>query len=322
MLADVIWFPKSGSTIAGDVDRLLLGLSVICGGVGFLVAVLLIGFAIRFRRRPGDAPPPPMKGWTPLEISWTLVPLGVFFFLFGWGATVYYGAYRPPDDAMVIYGIGKQWMWKFQHPEGQREINELHLPVGRPVRIILTSEDVIHSFFVPEFRVHQDVLPGRYTAVWAQATAADTYKLLCSQYCGTGHAIMIGKIVAMKPADYQEWLEKHAEGSLALEGRKTFLKYRCISCHGGDGAARAPTLEELFGRTVPLRDGRSVRADEAYLRESILRPSAKVVAGYEDRMPSFAGQMTEEEVIQLIAFIQALGRGQTPRRVEDSPPPP
>jgi cytochrome c oxidase subunit 2 len=321
MLAEIIWFPKVGSTTARDVDQLLIGLTIICGSVGLLVAVLLIGFSIRYRRRPASPPPLPMRGNQPLEMFWTVTPLVIFVGLFAWGANVYFAAYRAPDDATVIYGIGKQWMWKFQHPEGQREINELHVPVGRPVKIVLTSEDVIHSFFVPEFRAHMDVLPGRYMSVWFEATRPDAYKLFCSQYCGTSHAHMVGQVIAMMPADYQEWLRGYAEGSLALQGRKTFLKYRCLSCHSADGRARAPTLEELYGRPVPLREGRTVIADDAYIRESILHPGAKIVAGYEDIMPTFKGQVSEEEIIALIAFIQSLGRGQTPPRVEDFPPP-
>jgi cytochrome c oxidase subunit 2 len=321
MLAEIIWFPKSGSTTAQHVDGLLIGLASITGAVGLLVAVLLIGFAVRYRRRPGLPPPLAMPGNRPLEIFWTITPFLIFIGLFAWGANVYFAAYRAPDDATVIYGIGKQWMWKFQHPEGQREINELHVPVGKSVKIILTSEDVIHSFFIPEFRVHMDALPARYTSVWFEATRPDTYKLFCSQFCGTGHATMVGQVIAMKPTDYQQWLRAHAEGSLALEGRKTFLKYRCISCHSADEKARAPVLEELYGKVVALQDGRSVIADEAYIRESILHPGAKIVAGYASIMPTFKGQVSEEEIIKLIAFIQSLQRGQTPRRVEDFPPP-
>jgi cytochrome c oxidase subunit 2 len=249
--------------------------------------------------------------------------------MFTWGATIYFGTYRPPDDATTIYGIGKQWMWKFQHPEGQREINELHVPTGRPFRVLLTSEDVIHSFFVPEFRAHMDVLPNRYTSTWFHATRPGTYHLFCSQYCGTNHAGMIGRVIVMEPAEYQNWLHLHAEGSLALEGRKVFLKYRCISCHSANADARAPVLEELYGKTVyyrlpgegPRQNWRTAVADENYIRESILYPGAKIVAGYEDIMPTFRGQVSEEEIIQLIAFIKSLQRGQTPPRVEESQPP-
>jgi cytochrome c oxidase subunit 2 len=262
-----------------------------------------------------------MTGNMRLEIFWTVTPCLIFFGMFFWGSAVYFAAYRAPDDATVVYGVGKQWMWKFQHEEGQREINELHVPVGRPVKVLLTSEDVIHSFYVPEFRVHMDVLPARYTSVWFQATEPGTYRLVCSQYCGTNHAGMIGTVHAMDPSAFQEWLHLHAEGSLALEGRKTFLKYRCLSCHSADEEARAPVLEGLYGKRVSLRDGRSVIADEAYIRESILNPAAKIVAGYEPIMPTFQGQVSEEEMYALLAFIRGLGRGETPRRVERFPPP-
>jgi cytochrome c oxidase subunit 2 len=321
MFAEIVWFPHQASTTAREVDRLLLFLVAVCGAVGLLVAVLLIGFAVRFRRRPGTPPPGPMRGNRPLEWFWTLTPIGIFAIIFVWGAMLYFDAYRAPDDAAVVYVVAKQWMWKFQHPEGQREINQLHVPLGRPVKLMMTSEDVIHSFFVPDFRVHMDVLPARYTSVWFEPTRPGTYHLFCSQYCGTNHSGMVGSVVVMRPEEYERWLHLHAEGSLALEGRKVFLQYRCVSCHSADEHARAPVLENLFGRRVQLRDGRSVIADEAYIRESILDPGAKVVAGYEKIMPTFKGQVSEEEIIQLIAWLRSLGPGQTPKRVEASPPP-
>jgi len=321
MPADIIFFPREASTTAAQVDRLLLALVVICGSVGLLVACLLIYFAVRYRRRPERPPPPAMPGSTLLELFWTLTPAALFLVLFAWGATVYFAAYRAPDHATVIYAVGKQWMWKFQHPEGQREINQLHVPTGRPFKIMLTSEDVIHSFFVPDFRIHMDVLPGRYSSVWFEATQPGTYHLFCSQYCGTNHAKMTGSVVVMQPKEYQQWLHLHAEGSLALEGRKTFLKYRCLSCHSADEHARAPVLEQLYGKRVHLRGGGSVIADEAYLRESIVNPGAKIVAGFDNIMPTFKGQVDEEDIYQLIAFIKGLQHGKTPRRVEEFPPP-
>jgi cytochrome c oxidase subunit 2 len=321
MLAEIIWYPHQASTAAARVDAFFWYLFAVTGSVGLMVAVLLIGFAIRYRRRPGSATPPPMAGNRRLEAFWTLTPLGFFLSFFVWGAVIYMDAFQAPEDAAVVYGVGKQWMWKFQHPEGQREINELHVPTGRALKLFMTSEDVIHSFFVPDFRLHMDVLPNRYTSVWFRPTRPGVYHLFCSQYCGTNHAGMVGRVYVMEPAEYQQWLDRHAEGSLALEGRKTFLRYRCLSCHSADGAARAPSLEELYGRRVALRDGRAVVADEAYIRESILDPAAKVVAGYEPIMPTFRGQVSEDEIIQLIAFIRSLGRGQTPPRVEGYPPP-
>jgi cytochrome c oxidase subunit II len=321
MFADIIFFPRRASTVAYEVDVLGYFLLGVTGFMAVLVATLLIYFAVRYRRRPGQPTPGPMPGNVALEIFWSTTPLAIFMIMFVWGAIVYFDAYRAPDDATTIYGIGKQWMWKFQHPEGQREINELHVAVGQPYRLVLTSEDVIHSFFVPEFRVHMDVLPARYTSVWFQATKPGSYHLFCSQYCGTNHAGMVGTVIAMEPVDYQAWLDQRAEGSLALQGRKTFLKYRCLSCHSADEKARAPVLEELYGKPVALRDGRTVIADENYLRESILHPGAKMVAGWDNIMPTFKGQVDQEDLFQLIAFLRALRRGETPKRVEEYPIP-
>jgi cytochrome c oxidase subunit 2 len=321
MLAEVALFPKQASTVALEVDKLFYFLVSICGAVGLMVAFLLILFSVRYRRSRQPAAPPKTDAHPALEWFWTLTPLVIFMVMFMWGAEVYVDAYRPPDNALRIYGVGKQWMWKFQHSEGQREINSLHVPLGQPVQILLISEDVIHSFFVPAFRTHMDVLPNRYTSVWFQATEAGTYHLFCSQYCGTNHAGMVGQVVVMPPADFERWLQFGADGSLAQQGRQVFLKYRCLSCHTGREDARAPVLEELFGKAVPLADGRAAIADEAYLRESILNPGAKIVAGWQNIMPTFQGQITEEEILALVAYFQSLKHGETPPRVEDYPPP-
>ncbi len=322
IFAEIALFPPEASTTARQVDLLFLSLLGICGAVGLLVAVLMIYFCLRYRRRPGEAGnPPETRSSTALELFWTLTPLAIFMVIFAGGAEVYFGAFRPPDAAATIYVVGKQWMWKFQHPEGQREINLLHVPVGRPVRLVMTSEDVIHSLFIPDFRIHMDLLPDRYTSVWFQATRAGTYRLFCSQYCGANHAGMTGYVIAMEPADYDRWLHLGAEGSMALEGRKAFLKYRCDSCHSADAVARAPVLEGLYGRPVALDDGRVVKADESYIREKLLYPSAKIPAGWQNIMPTFKGQVSEEEIFQLIAFIQSLKSGKTPKRVESYPPP-
>jgi cytochrome c oxidase subunit 2 len=321
VLAEIIWFPEQASTTARDVDRLLIFLFSVTGVMAVLVAFLIIYFSIRYRRRPGTPTPGPMKGNVPLELFWTITPLGIFMIMFVWGAVVYFRAFRAPDDATVIYGIGKQWMWKFQHPEGQREIDTLHVPAGESFKIVLTSEDVIHSFFVPAFRIHMDVLPARYTSVWFRATRPGKYHLFCSQYCGTNHAGMVGTVVVMDPEAYRRWLSRRAEGSLALQGRKVFLKYRCISCHSADENARAPVLEDLYGRTVHLRGGGTVVAADDYIRESILDPGAKIVEGWENIMPTFKGQVSENEVYALIAYFKSLRRGETPKRVEEFPPP-
>ncbi len=221
-----------------------------------------------------------------------------------------------------MYVVGKQWMWKLQHPEGQREINELHVPVNRPVKLTLTSEDVIHDFFVPDFRAKIDVLPGRYVYTWFQATKIGRFPLYCSQYCGTNHGGMTGFVTVLSPPDYQQWLNSEAEGSLALEGRKLFLKLQCVTCHSGNAKARAPVLENLYGQAVPLKNGQIVTADDTYLRESIVNPEAKVVLGWEPIMPTFRGQVDEEDLIKLIAYIKSLGPGETPVRTEDASPPP
>jgi cytochrome c oxidase subunit 2 len=213
-------------------------------------------------------------------------------------------------------------MWKIQHPDGQREINELHIPIDRAVKLILTSEDVIHDFFVPAFRTKIDVIPGRYVQTWFQPTKTGRYHLFCAQYCGTSHANMVGTVVVMERDEYRQWLDsQEATGSLADQGRQLFLKFQCITCHSANAEARAPVLEDLYGRTVNLRNGRKVVADEAYLRESILYPEEKVVHGWEPIMPTFKGQADEEELIKLIAFIKSLKPGRTPVRNEDSSPP-
>ncbi len=317
LLAETALFPAQASTTAARVDALFWFLFVVCGAVGLLVATLLIGFSIRYRRRAGDGRPAFVRPWYALEWFWTITPIGFFAVMFVWGAEVYLDAFRPPADATRIYSIGRQWMWKFQHPEGQREINTLHVPTGQPVQILFTSEDVIHSFFVPEFRVHMDVLPNRYTSVWFAATRVGEYHLFCSQYCGTDHAGMVGRVIVMRPADYEKWLTAGAEGSLALEGRKVFLKYRCVNCHSATTNAVGPVLEGLFERPARLSDGTVVPVDENYIRESILHPGKKIVAGWQNLMPTFQGQIREDEIYALIAYFRTLRPGGTPTRVEN-----
>lgn len=322
MIAVIPFWPNAASTTAHRVDAIFLFLTAVCTAVGLLVAVLLIAFCVRYRRvRPDDLNPPATQQSKALEWFWTLTPLVIFMVVFVWGGKVYFSAVIPPDDATPLYVVAKQWMWKFQHPEGQREINTLHVPVGKPIQLLCVSEDVIHSFFVPAFRIHMDVLPGRYTSIWFQATRPGRYHLFCSQYCGTNHSGMVGEVVAMGPYEYQRWLNSRADGSLALQGEQIFLKYRCLSCHSATEDARAPVLEDLFGKRVALNGGGMVVADHDYLRRSILKPSDQVVAGYRDIMPPFAGEISEEEVIALITYIKSLQAGETPPRVEEYPPP-
>jgi cytochrome c oxidase subunit 2 len=209
---------------------------------------------------------------------------------------------------MEIFVIGKQWMWKLQHPEGPMEINELHVPVGRPVKLTMTSEDVIHNFYVPAFRVQKDVVPGMYTSIWFQATETGRYHFFCNSYCGTNHALMGGYVTVMKPGDYEQWLSGGIRGeSMVSAGAKLYEQLACITCHG---TGKGPPFVDLLGRTVKLSDGTTVIADEAYIRESILYPSAKIVAGYQPIMPTYKGQVTEEQLLQLITYIKSLSSGE------------
>src|SRR5258708_5053501 len=321
MIAEVPLFPDQASTHAGRVDSLFFFIVAITAAVSLLVTVLIITFAVRYRRRPNNNYDPHIQGSMKLELFWTITPFFFFMAMFVWGARVYFAVAESPKDAMEVYVVGKQWMWKMQHQTGQREINELHVPVDQAVKLTLTSEDVIDDFFVPDFRIKLDVLPGRYMHTWFQATKVGTYDLYCSQYCGTNHAGMIGKVVVMEKSQFDGWLSSQAEGSLALQGRKLFLKYQCITCHSADSQARAPVLEGLFGRMVALEDGKTVVANEDYIRESIYKPRAKIVFGWRPIMPSFEGQIDEQEMIELIAFIKALRPGETPVRNEESTPP-
>ncbi len=321
MFAEIPLFPEQASTMAERVDHLFFFLCVVTGAMAVLVTLLIIYFAFRYRRRAEDETTPRITGNDPLEWFWTIAPLFVFLVMFLWGASIYTSVAQPPPDAPEVFVVGKQWMWKIQHPDGQREINELHLPVGRPVKLILTSEDVIHDFFVPAFRTKIDVIPGRYVQTWFHPTKVGRFHLFCSQYCGTSHANMVGSVVVMERDEYRDWLDEHAEGSLALQGRKLFLKLQCVTCHSANAQARAPVLEGLHNQTVNLRNGRTVLADDGYLRESILYPEAKVVQGWEPIMPTFKGQVSEEELIQILAYIKSLKPGQTPVRTEEFPPP-
>jgi cytochrome c oxidase subunit 2 len=307
------FLPEQASTVAGRVDTLfffLVGVSLLFAGVIFtLVAV----FAVRYRRRSDTERPRAILGSLPLELLWTVVPLVIAMVIFVWGATLYYTMGRPPAGAIEIYTVAKQWMWKFQHPGGQREINELHVPVNRPVKLTMTSEDVIHSFFVPAFRVKNDVVPGKYTTVWFQATKTGEYHLFCAEYCGTSHALMGGRVIVLEAAEYDRWLTgTTGSEALAATGEKLFTRLGCTGCHHADGSGRAPSLVGVFGAPVKLASGQTVTADETYLRESILDPQARLVAGYPPIMPTFKGIVTEDGLAQILAYLKGL-------RVEPKP---
>ena len=321
MMESVPLFPEQASAHAEQVDALYFFLLGVSGFFIALIAGLLVFFAIKYRRRSDADRPAATAESTKLKVAELVIPLLIALFIYVWGAQLYLRWATPPDDCMEIYVVGKQWMWKFQHLRGQREINELHVPVNQPVKLTMISQDVIHSFFVPAFRIHQDVLPGRYRTLWFQATKPGKYHLFCSQYCGTDHSNMVGSVIVMEKGAFDAWLAAGGDGSMAAEGRKLFQKLQCVTCHSADAHARAPVLEDLYGTTVHLQDGSAVRAEDAYIRESILYPDAKIVAGFRPIMPSYQGQIDEEEIAQLTAFIKSLRPGQTPRRNEEAEPP-
>lgn len=301
--------PEQASTIAGSVDALYLFLVALSVVFTVLTAVLVILFVVRYRRRSEDEVPEPPHEDSRLEIICGSVLLVLMLVLFGWGAKVYFANNRPPADAMEILVVGKQWMWKLQHPQGKREINELHIPVGQPIQLTMTSEDVIHSFYIPAFRVKQDVLPGRYTRVWFEATKPGRYHLFCTEYCGTEHSRMGGWVVAMPPAEYERWLRgAAATPETPVEaGKRLFTSLGCATCHAGGTTQLGPSLTGVAGHKVKLADGTEVLADDEYLRESILNSPAKVVAGFQPVMPIFKGMISEDQLLNLIAYIKSLG---------------
>lgn len=312
MWQDAPLFPESASTISDSVDQLYGFLVAVSLFFSVLIAALVLFFAVRYRRRKGVLAAR-IHGSVQLEILWSLIPLGLSLVMFFWGAKLYFAALDPPAGAMDVYVTGKQWMWKLQHPTGQREINTLHVPVGVPVRLTMTSEDVIHDFYVPAFRMKRDVLPGRYTIAWFEATKVGEYHLFCAEYCGTKHSEMVGKVVVMEEYDYERWLTGVAAGETPQQaGQRLFESMRCNTCHSGVDGARGPTLDGAFGKPVQLRDGRVVLFDEDYTRESILKPNAAVVAGYESIMPTYDGQLSEDQLMQLLAYIKSLGAQAAP----------
>jgi cytochrome c oxidase subunit 2 len=299
--------PERASTIAEKIDALYFSLVAFSVFFSVLVFLLIFYFAVRYRKRPAGEPAAAVHGHLRLEIVWTAIPFLIAVVLLVWGVDLYLVYARPPAEALPISVVAKQWMWKLQHPGGKQEINELHVPVGQPVKLTMATEDVIHSFFVPAFRVKQDVVPGRYTTLWFEATRVGEYRLFCAEYCGTLHSAMGGRVVVMEPADYQSWLSGgEPTESPVVAGARLFEQRRCKSCHQATSGQRGPALEGLLGSTVRLAGGDSVVADEDYLRESILTPNAKLVEGYRPLMPTFRGQLSEEGLLQLIAYIKSL----------------
>ena len=308
MFSGIPLFPEEASTLAGKVDALYFFLVAVSAFFVVLIAGLILYFAIRYRRRSDDEQGAPIHGGLLLETVWTIIPLGLSLVMFIWSADIYFQAYEPPKgNAINVYVLAKQWMWKFQHMDGQREINELHIPVDQRIKLIMTSQDVIHSFFVPDFRVKMDVLPGRYRTLWFEATRVGTYHLFCSQYCGTGHSRMTGEVIVMTPEAYAAWKAGGVSGdTMATAGEKLFTNLACVTCHNAQSGARGPILTGLFNQKVALTGGHPVVADDAYLRQSIMNPGSQVVAGYQPIMPTYQGLVNEEQLLDLIEYIKTL----------------
>ena len=300
-------YPEQASNFAPQVDSLMVFITAICLFFGVAITTAIIVFFFKYHRKTPNAVGVPIHGDMRLETAWMVIPLFLAMAMFGWGAVVYVDYRHTPQDTLDVYVIAKQWMWKAQQPNGLKEINELHVPVGRNIRLVMASEDVIHDFFVPAFRVKMDVVPGHYNTMWFRPTKAGRYHFFCSQYCGTNHALMGGWVTVMEPSDYAAWLSgSGAQGDPAVAGEKLFVERACSTCHVADGTGRGPSLNGLYGAKVLLADGSSITANEAYIRESILQPNAKIVARYAPSMPTYQGQLTEEQILALIAYVKSL----------------
>ncbi|MCX7717475.1 MAG: cytochrome c oxidase subunit II [Candidatus Sumerlaeaceae bacterium] len=300
------FFPDQASTMAGPVDAFffyLVGVSVF---FTVLIFTLVAVFAVKYRRRPGNEQGAHIEGSKLLEITWTVIPLGLVAIMFFWGAKLYYDQERAPANALDVLVTGKKWMWKFQHSNGRREINTLHIPARTPIKLTMGSEDVIHNVFVPAFRVKQDVVPGRLTTVWFEATKTGSFHLFCNQYCGKDHSRMVGKVIVMEPNEFQAWLAGDTGLPPVASGELLFNQLACNSCHMGEGMLRGPSLAGLHGSRVALLGGGSVIADDDYIRESIVNPAAKIVDGYQPIMPTFKGLVTEEQLMHLVAYVKSL----------------
>src|SRR5580698_1591709 len=299
-------FPPEASGIAPYTDALYFFL-VLISLVGMAIVTLLVVLFSVLYRKDRNPEATQIEGSTLLEATWTIIPLALFMVTFVWGALLYFRIYNPPTNAMNIYIVGKQWMWKAEHPGGQHEINALHVPTGRPVQLTMISQDVFHSFSIPDFRVKREVIPGRYSTVWFNATTPGTYHIFCTQYCGTNHSVMIGEVTALTPDDYQKWTQQSTSGtSLAQNGERLFASMRCNACHSGSAAARGPNLAGVYGSKLQLTGGSEVLVNDAYLRDAILNPSQHITAGYTPIMPTYQGQISEDGLIDLVEYIKAM----------------
>lgn len=293
--------------MASDVDQLYWFIIGVTAFFGILVCVLVVYFAVRYRTDDPLKVGAPITGSIPLELAWSVIPFLISVVIFVWASQVFFDLYRPPDQTLEIYATGKRWMWKFQHLDGKAEINTLHVPVGRPVKVTFTSEDVLHSLYFPSFRTKADAIPGRYSTVWFEATKTGEWHIFCAEYCGTRHSGMIGMVTVMEPAAYQAWLSgNEGGGTLASRGERLFSELACNTCHINDGSGRGPSLVDKFGTQEQLANGSIVNVDETYVRESILTPQLKVVAGFQPVMPTFQGLVNEEGVMALIEYVKSL----------------
>lgn len=300
--------PEQASTFAPKVDALYMFLNLVSVFFTILTVALVVVFIVKYRRRSQADNPTPPHADSRLEILCSAVLLVLVLVMFGWGTLVYVEGNAPPAGAREIFVTGKQWMWKIQHPEGKREINELHVPLGQTVKLTMTSEDVIHDFFIPAFRTKNDVLPGRYTSIWFTPTKIGQYRLFCAEYCGTDHSRMGGWVHVMPQADYERWVRgaNASQESPVVTGGRLFNQLGCATCHSAGSAQLGPNLAGVFGHEVKLADGSTLIADEEYLRESIINSQAKIVAGFAPVMPLFKGLVTEEQLAQIIAYIKSL----------------
>ena len=317
-------FPESASTFSWMVDALYFYLILISVAFTIPIVAAIFFFIVRYREKEKYATPEEMHGSIVLETVWSIIPFIISMTIFLGGAIVYYEQYRVPDDAMEVYVVGKQWMWKIQHGTGQREINELHVPVGRKIKLTMTTEDVLHDFSVPAFRTKADVVPGRYTYLWFEATKPGKYHLYCAEYCGLNHSGMGGWVYVMEQQDFDNWLAGNETGQTPVQmGQDLFQnKLGCASCHAGGADQRGAKLEGIYNKEVKLVGGQSVVADDAYIRNSILNPSAQIVEGYQPIMPTFKGQVTEEQLVALVAYIKSLSGvtgGTTPGATTGTP---
>ena len=303
--------PESASTMAPQVDAIFWGLLAISAFMTFGLFAVITYFLIRYREKSEVDRTPSRLSPTYVEVTWTGIPILIFIGLFVWGAVVFAKASKPPPDALPIYVVGLQWYWDVRHENGRHEIGDLHVPVGQPVQLIMTSADVIHDYFVPAFRIKRDVMPGKYTTQWFTATKPGKYRIFCNQYCGTKHAEMGGFVYAMQPAEYEDWLEAQdgtGQETIVQTGARLFRQFSCSGCHGANSSVHAPSLAGIYEQPVPLEGGGFVTADDQYLHDSILKPDSQIVAGYKPLMPHFAGQLSEQDVTSLVAYIKSLSQ--------------